>query len=101
LKEAELARQLRLRHIEKGLTPREVLASIPDRAMVLSYIQCAQCHEYEIDLKDLDACISEAKSAEDFFTVVESLTGPSPRVRPTVTRAKMLAGQLHQHGRHN
>jgi hypothetical protein len=73
-----LAEELRQRQYAKGLVDRRIIDEISDDDLIDSYITCPDCGGKQVNEKQLEAAIREARDAEDFFALCDAFSRSSP-----------------------
>jgi hypothetical protein len=73
VKRKALAAELRVRVVEKGHADPRVAARTSDTQIIESYITCSGCGAREVNDFELYRAISQADSAEGFFSILDAM----------------------------
>lgn len=72
--QSRLAQELRERQYKLQQVPRAAIDMLSDDEMIGSYITCSHCGEKQVDEKQLEAAILQAKDADSFFAICDQAT---------------------------
>ena len=75
MQKQHLAQALRQRQYAYGVVPQQLIESLPDDAIIESYITCPECGEQQVEGAQLDLAISRAQNADHFFALCDQLAG--------------------------